>query len=292
MISNNTKLQSALNELISQRNPVEDLKHDPLSFVHRYQTLVDREIAAVFAATLAYGRVALFFPVIANILDLSDLHGGPENWIRSFSKKHLQPISSYYYRLNKHPDFALLALGLQGILEHYPSVYACFKENINPRDYHYDQALEQLIQKIKKYALHKGQALNLCSTLPKSFLHMLSLPSSGSACKRWNMFLRWMIRQEYPDLGCWPLSPSKLTIPLDTHVHKISLLVGLCKRKSANMKTAKEISNNLRKFDAYDPIRYDFGIAHMGISGKCQKKHIPAICSICPLEQVCTMEAS
>ena len=291
MISNNPKLKAALDSLITQRDFKSALKNDPLSFVHRYQHLVDREIAAVFAATLAYGRVSLFFPVIDAVLSLADNNGGPQKWISSFSTEHIDKLSPHYYRLNKHPDFALLALGLQGVLEQYPSLYDCFKVHIKQDDAHYDQALEQLMQTIKKYALQKGKALNLCTQLPKSFLHMLSLPSSGSACKRWNMFLRWMVRTEYPDLGCWPLSPSKLTIPLDTHVHQISLLVGLCTRKSSGLKTAKEISNSLRKLDAHDPIRYDFGIAHLGISGKCQKKHVPNICSTCPLKQVCTVES-
>ena len=292
MTSNSTKLKKALDSLIAQRNHKVALKNDPLSFVHRYHTLEDREIAAVFSAVLAYGRVALFFPVIDKILSEADRHGGPTKWIKKFSKPHIKAISTYYYRLNKHPDFALLALGLQGVLEHHSSLYACFSKKIQPDDTHYDQGLEYLMATIKKHALQKGQLHSLCSTLPKSFTHMLSLPSAGSACKRWNMFLRWMVRKEFPDLGCWPLSPSKLTIPLDTHVHKISLLVGLCTRKSADSRTAKQISNNLRLLDAQDPIRYDFGIAHMGISGQCQKKYIPEICMSCPLKQVCTMELS
>ena len=99
-----------------------------------------------------------------------------------------------------------------------------------------------------------------------------------------------MVRTEFPDLGLWKLPTQKLTIPLDTHVHQISTLIGLSTKKGANNRSAKEITNALRKLDDTDPIRYDFAIAHMGISGTCQKKYIPNVCQKCALHKICILE--
>ena len=287
-----SKHKQALDALLALRNARKDLPNDPLSFVHRYSTKEDQEIAGVFASALAYGRVTLFFPVIRALLDEADLFGGPRAWIDSFSHKHIKRISSIYYRLNKAPDFSLLALGLQGICEEHDSLFHCFAKGHTKDDATYMEALDHFLVALQTHALHKGQAYNLCSTLPKSFLHMMPRPSAGSACKRWQLYLRWMIRKEFPDLGCWSLEPQKLLIPLDTHVHQIARMTGLCSRKSADLKTAKEITKNLQELDEEDPIRYDFAIAHMGISGQCQKKHVADICSACSLSSICIMESS
>ena len=287
-----SKHKKALDTLLSLRNAHNDLPHDPLSFVHRYSTKEDQEIAGVFASALAYGRVTLFFPVIRSLLDEADAFGGPRAWIDSFSRKHMQRISSIYYRLNKAPDFSLLALGMQGICTEHDSLFQCFAKEHKTTDSTYMEALDRFLLELQTHALQKAKEYNLCSTLPKSFLHMLPRPSSGSACKRWQLYLRWMIRKEFPDMGIWPLESKKLLIPLDTHVHQISRMIGLCSRKSADLKTAKEITKHLQELDEEDPIRYDFAIAHMGISGQCQKKHVADICNSCSLSSICIMESS
>ena len=113
------KQKKALDALLSTRDVEANLANDPLSFVHRYSDIHDQELAAVFASTLAYGRVTLFFPIIRALLDEADRHGGPRAWIDSFDKKKSDHIAHIYYRLNKFPDFSLLALGLKGIREQY-----------------------------------------------------------------------------------------------------------------------------------------------------------------------------
>lgn len=284
-------LKNSLDALLDTRDPKAALRNDPLSFVHRYATAEDQEIAAVFAAQLAYGRVSLFFPVITALLDEADRFGGPRSWINGFDKLHSQRIEHIYYRLNKSPDFALLAMSLKGVCTEFGSLFSCFSQGYNQEDTNLNPALNAFITHLEYHA--KEYALTLGETgipLPRSFRHMLSKPANGSACKRWNLFLRWMVRTEFPDLGRWNFPTEKLVIPLDTHVHQISLLLGLCTQKSANNKTAQQITYALSKLDAKDPIRYDFAIAHLGISGNCQKKHIPHICNACALQSVCTVE--
>ncbi|MAA79035.1 MAG: TIGR02757 family protein [Deltaproteobacteria bacterium] len=284
-------LKKALESLLIERDPQKSLQNDPLSFVHRYEKQYDQEIAAVFAAQLAYGRVASFFPIIEKILDEADHFGGPRAWVNAFSNAHSQRIEHIYYRLNKSPDFALLAVGLQGVCSEYSSLFSCFQQGYSTDHDNINTALDAFVANISRHAQKRASSIGWKqSTLPRSFRHMLSRPASGSACKRWNLFLRWMIRVEFPDLGIWDIPSQKLIIPLDTHVHQISLMLGLCSQKSANNKTARAITESLRKLDEKDPIRYDFAIAHLGISGSCQKKYVSSICTSCPLQTVCTVE--
>ncbi len=283
-------LKKTLDALHQKRDPHADLQRDPLSFVHRYQSKNDQEVAAVFASALAYGKVTLFFPVIDALLAEANRWGGPYRWVQQFNRAHAQRISTIYYRLNKAPDFALLAVALQSILKEESTLEAAFRQGYQPSDPSLDPALSSFIDRLRQAAEENADRLDYHGPLPRGFLHLLPSPKTGSACKRWNLFLRWMVRKEFPDLGLWSFPTEKLTIPLDTHVHQISILLGLCTRKSANNRSAKEITNALRKLDDTDPIRYDFAIAHLGISGACQKKHVPNICNSCVLHKICKLE--
>ena len=123
--------------------------------------------------------------------------------------------------------------------------------------------------------------------LSQGYRYLLPHPDSGSACKRWCMLLRWMVRSEAPDVGLWKLPTHKLIMPLDTHVHRIARFVGLTHRADSSWKTAREITHNLRKIDPDDPVRFDFALAHLGISGGCKGRRIAAICDACSLVEVC-----
>jgi uncharacterized protein (TIGR02757 family) len=98
------------------------------------------------------------------------------------------------------------------------------------------------------------------------FKFMFPLPENGSSCKRMNLFLRWMVRKDELDFGLWnSISPSKLVIPVDTHIARISTELGLTKRKNVSWKMAEEITENLKQFDPADPVKYDFAICHIGM---------------------------
>jgi uncharacterized protein (TIGR02757 family) len=105
------------------------------------------------------------------------------------------------------------------------------------------------------------------------------------------MFLRWMIRspREGIDLGLWTTrSPAALIVPLDTHVLRIARFVGLTARRDDSLRTALEVTDGLRRFDPDDPVRFDFALAHLGISGACRGHRDPEVCPSCPLTSVCT----
>lgn len=140
-----------------------------------------------------------------------------------------------------------------------------------------DQALSEMIRRMRR-------------ELPVSPGTRFSLPDplEGAACKRWRMFLRWMVRSDWPDLGLWTRYPaSSLIIPLDTHVARTAKRIGLCARKSPDGRMACEITDALRKLDGEDPLRFDFAISHLGILGDCAGRPGLYACEACPLKAFC-----
>jgi endonuclease III len=107
------------------------------------------------------------------------------------------------------------------------------------------------------------------------------------------MLMRWFVRREAPDLGLWThLSPADLVIPLDTHVFRVAGFLGLTDRATPGWATAEAITASLRRFDAADPVRYDFALAHLGISGACLGRRDAAVCPTCPLDAACRAPAT
>jgi len=103
-----------------------------------------------------------------------------------------------------------------------------------------------------------------------------------------NLFLRWMVRRTSPDLGLWTfVDPAKLVIPLDTHVHRIATFLGLSDRKSGDWKAARALTDNLARFDAADPVRYDFALCRLGILDLCSRKQKKENCDVCLLRDAC-----
>ena len=119
---------------------------------------------------------------------------------------------------------------------------------------------------------------------------LLADPSGGGASKRLHMFLRWMIRQEAPDLGLWRAArPSQLLMPLDTHVARIARYIGLTDREQADKRTVLQVTRALRAIDPEDPTRFDFALARLGILGQCPHRRDPVRCAPSDLVSACTL---
>src|SRR5436190_1012728 len=122
----------------------------------------------------------------------------------------------------------------------------------------------------------------------RGYRHLFPLPSVGGPCKRLLLFLRWMVRREAPDFGLWTgVSPSRLLIPVDTHVENMSRAVGLTRRRSRNWKMAEEITGRLALLDPADPVKYDFALCHTRMAGDCLDRRDPVVCRPCGLREVC-----
>ena len=130
--------------------------------------------------------------------------------------------------------------------------------------------------------------------IKRGLVYFLTNPADGSTAKRLQLFFRWMGRgPDGIDLGCWEsLDPSELIMPLDTHTSRICRYIGLLSRKTIDLRAAIEVSERLRVLDAEDPLRYDFPICHLGISGGCIHKRSEEHCPQCPLEPICTLASA
>jgi uncharacterized protein (TIGR02757 family) len=267
-----------------------DFSADPVQFPRRYSAPDDVEVAAVFASALAFGRVASFQPVIQRILDIADGFGGPAHWVDGLAAHKDNVLANLQYRWLRGADFALIANTLGRARREHGSLQALFRSQYKPDHPDIGPALQGFTDALR------ATALTFVTALPRGVKQSLSQPSGGSACKRWNMFLRWMVRRPAhstdPDLGLWDISPSKLIIPLDTHVLRVSQMIGLTRRSDGSWRTAVEITDNLRRVDAKDPVRFDFALAHLGIDGRCHGRHVPAVCTPCPLAPVCRFGGS
>ena len=128
---------------------------------------------------------------------------------------------------------------------------------------------------------------------PRGLRHLLPDPAGPGASKRWNLYLRWMVRgPDAVDLGLWRgVPPSALVVPLDTHVHRVARALGLTARPDASWRTAEEITTSLRRLDPADPVRYDFALCHMGMSGLCPARRARERCEACVLGAACLTRA-
>lgn len=240
-----------LDRLYRAYNRREFVHPDPLEFLYRYPEVQDREIAALIASSLAYGRVRQILKSVSSVLDR--MGPSPRRFVE---RTPAARIGGFFYdfkhRFTGGSDMADLIVGIKGALVKCGSLDSCFSGGYEDGHENIVPALAAFVEK-----LQNGSAIAL-----------LSHPSKGSACKRLNLFLRWMVRQDDVDPGGWRgISPSKLIVPLDTHMHKTGLALGMTSRRQADMRTAIEITRAFAKFSPGDPAKYDFCLTRLGIRG-------------------------
>jgi len=127
---------------------------------------------------------------------------------------------------------------------------------------------------------------------PPGYVRLFPTPlhGSGSPCKRLTLFVRWMVRPGFPDVGLWRRVPTgELRIPLDQHVHWIAYHLGLTRRRTRSWATVEEVTEALRRIDPVDPVRFDFVLCHTGVSGDCPKRKDPVICGPCSVRPDCDL---
>lgn len=273
------KLAPRLDALCRNNTPRKRVEADPIFFPHSYEDPREIEISAFIAAVLAYGRIDLFKKTIGRILALSDGH--LFDYISTFESNCERPrFKGLYYRFNTEEDLFSLVQLISGVIKKEGSLGALFMT-------FYHEDAEDIGPALSRFvAVLRGK---LPAPLSRGLSYLLPSPTSGSACKRLNLFLRWMIRpNDGVDFGLWKaISPAKLIIPLDTHIIRIARYLRLTTRRTPDWKMAAEITAVLRQCDPSDPLRYDFSLCHLGISGACPLLLNPGKCRICPLQPTC-----
>jgi uncharacterized protein (TIGR02757 family) len=254
------------------------LGHDPIEFPHRYENSSDIEVSAFLASSLAYGKVELFKPVIEKIL--SKMGPNPYEFLLEFSiKKHRRLFEGIKYRFNENEDLIAMLFILHKILTGNKSLENVFMKFCRSDALTVEEGLAGFVSTILQTNTSPVYGKDI---RPAGLRQLFPSPVNGSACKRANLFLRWMVRDRDIDFGIWEGIPkNKLIIPLDTHIAKISRCLGFTERKSQDWKMAVEITESLKIFDPEDPLKYDFALCHHGISGICKGEKNSAECEGC-----------
>ncbi len=247
------------------------LSPDPLECVPVKGAFHDIELSAFLAAVFAYGRADLIVRNVSYIL--SELGAHPHRALMDGAYK--TKFRDFKYRFHKRPDIIWLLDSLRGIYKKHGSLENAFCSAPG--------TLEERLENFAALFRQKGKKL----AQAQNFL--ITSPGGGSACKRMNLFLRWMVRKDGVDLGLWKkLKPSELAIPLDVHVNRIAGRIGLVNPKgAANFRKACELTAQLKVFNAADPVRYDFAICSLGKLGHCNKKVDKKSCAACAFLPLC-----
>ncbi|HZX94600.1 MAG TPA: TIGR02757 family protein [Myxococcales bacterium] len=277
-------IRPALDRLLDSTDAPERMRGDPVELPHRYSDPQDVEVAALLSAALAYGRVDLFKPRLTRLLDA--LGPSPAAVARdSTPVELLRRARGFEYRMTGPRDVACLLYGAGAVLRAHGSLGACFTGHYR-RLGDLRAALGAFVDEL---CAPDFTPIAGARAPTRRLKHLLPHPGRGSACKRLNLFLRWMIRgPDGVDFGLWRDVPAAaLVVPLDTHVHRIGRFIGLTRRKDLSWKTAEDVTRRLRSLDAGDPVRYDFALSHLGISGTCAARKDARRCAGCPLKPIC-----
>jgi uncharacterized protein (TIGR02757 family) len=245
----------ALEALYRHYNHFDHIHPDPLEFVYLFDKKLDRELIAFIASALAYGRVRQILASVQSVLDA--LGPSPSSFL--LENRHADIRKAF--RLFKHrfttgETLSNLLIALRELTLEYGSLESCFLTGFSEHDRNILPALTGLVKKLEQ----------ACGRTMQMFLPS---PDGGSACKRLNLFLRWMVRSDNVDPGIWQSVPaSHLIVPLDTHMHRIATAMGLTSRKQADIRCAIEITEAFSSIRPDDPVRYDFGLTRLGIKPK------------------------
>ncbi|WP_291315836.1 TIGR02757 family protein [Desulfuromonas sp.] len=265
------------------------LANDPLEYPRRYSHPRDREVAAFISAALAYGRVASIRNSLETLFAL--MGSSPARFVADFDpRRDGARLAGFKHRFNTGRDIACLCWLLRGMLEEAGSLEGFFRAGDDPGSPDIGPGLAAFCR--------RALALDVSPLYGRPDLpveagvrYFFPSPQGGSACKRLCMFLRWVCRPDDGlDLGLWTgVAPSRLVVPLDTHTARISRLLGLSRRKGPGWKMALEVTESLRRLDPTDPVRYDFALAHLGISEGCTGRR-GEWCVACPVAGMCSVD--
>jgi uncharacterized protein (TIGR02757 family) len=273
-------IKSVLQKLYDKYNHRNLIKPDPLQFVYNYSAPRDMEIAGLISAALAYGRVEQIQNSLTKLFGLMD--DTPYEFVVSFNKAKQKKLQNFKHRFNTGDDIADLFELLKIILNKYGSIENYFLQG-------YDKSHENIIPALSVFcdSLLKLHASKHNSNINKGLGYLLVSPSNGSACKRMNLFLKWMIRDDEVDAGIWKsIDKAKLIVPIDVHMGRLCRFLGFHDKNTISLKTAIEITKHFAEIEPDDPAKYDFALSRIGIVENCTGKYNDT-CKVCELNMFC-----
>jgi len=274
------KLKDVLERLYARYNHRDLIKPDPLQFVYRYDNPSDMEVAALLAADLAYGRVEQIQKSLTNLFER--MGESPYAFVRGFGKVERKKLSGFKHRFTTDQDISDLLMLLKKVLDRYAGIEEFFIQGYNPVDRNIVPALSKFCDSLlDMYAAeHNGKTTH-------GLKYLLVNPAKGSACKRLNLFLRWMVRDDDVDTGLWKrIDKAKLIVPVDVHMGRLCKILGLYNRKAVSLPTAIKITEGFAEIEPADPVKYDFALSRIGIVENCNGS-FHAKCEGCELFGFC-----
>ena len=268
-------MKRRLETLVASTDRVARREADPVGVVHRYPEPGDAEVVGLLASSLAFGNVLGIRRSVARVLDGLGPH--PASAVRPPRARAAleRGLDGFVHRVWRGEHVSALLANAGELREAHGSLGDRFAQHLAASG-EFREGLARFADELRGPDADRG------------LRHLMPDPRAGSACKRLLLYLRWMVRPaDGVDLGLWDVDPGALVIPVDTHIHRIGRNLGLTERNDASWRTAEEITTALRRFDASDPVKYDFALCHLGVSRDCPSRRDEAKCRPCVLRPVC-----
>ncbi|MBI5015071.1 MAG: TIGR02757 family protein [Deltaproteobacteria bacterium] len=259
-----------LERLYRSHHHLENLAPDPLVYARGFADPEEGEVAGLLAAAFAYGQVGKILEALGRVF--AALGPRPLMAVRTADLREISTaLEGFTYRFHKMQDVVLFVHLLRQALDRWGTLSALFAAG---------DAAPEMGPALTAFAdaVLSGDARPVLRTRAVPLKHpvrfFLASPARGGAAKRLCLFLRWMVRRDAIDPGYWQgrIDPARLVVPLDTHVARVAAQLGLSKRKTADWRTAVEITETLRRHDPIDPVRYDFSLFRHGMDASRRKK--------------------
>ncbi len=263
MIKQRAKIEDVLERLYARYNHREFIKPDPLQFVYEYCNCADKEIVAFLSAQLAYGRVEQIEKGLKDLL--GRMGDSPFGFVRDFNERKRTAMKDFKHRFTSGDDISDLLVLLKEVLQQYSSIEDFFIQGYSRSDRNTIPALAKFCD-----SLLAGYAETHNGNVSGGVSYLLPRPAKGSACKRLNLFLRWMVRSDQVDVGLWEkVDKRKLIVPVDVHIGRLCRILGFHTQRTVSIKTALEITDAFAEIEPTDPVKYDFALSRIGILENC-----------------------
>ena len=253
-------IQKFLDNSVTKYNHPDFIQDDPIGLPHQFSKKQDREIIGFWVAMLAWGQRKTIINKGRELIDLMD--GAPHDFIINHEEIDRKRFLPFKHRTFQATDTLYFLEFLSRFYKKHDSLEAAFAEGMGTND-----------ETIENGLIHFHELFFSLPDAPKRTRKHVATPARKSTCKRLNMFLRWMVRKDNAgvDFGIWnQIKPRQLLIPLDVHVDRVARKLALIQRKQTDWRTVLELTEQLRKFDPDDPVKYDFALFGSGVLEKKQ----------------------
>jgi len=274
------KIRNVLERLYAKYNRRRLVKPDPLQFLYRYCEPADVEIVALLASGLAYGRVQQIEKSLSRLFE--HMGDSPCTFVREFDVRKRAKLKDFKHRFTTGDDISDLLELLRDVYERFGGIEQFFIQGLGAGDTNIIPALTKFCDSL--YAMYSERHN---ATLSSGLKYLLPSPARGSACKRLNLFLRWMVRDDDVDPGLWrSVDRAKLIVPVDVHMGRLCKILGLYDRKTVTLSAAVEITESFVEIEPADPVKYDFALSRIGIVENCDGSY-RLTCNDCELLDFC-----